>query len=772
MPQLPQSDIRARLIPETGVVERKTATLAARSLRFAFIVHAEASLDELRRYMSYNSSLWGGRYNSFIPAQDGYTISEEWWRILAKHDPDYIIVCDNVDKGLVEQIHNRVQPYYAFPWWGDDVDAEHAELRDSYYAIPMDCWMRHSYDTRRHGERPPLYNVMRIPSVPAGHPYQGFIAAQFGIPSEPQTRFYIDRLSAEEVNMEGDTFASYLEYLASFQRYRSPLDMTGVGLIDHSIESGATYGLSLVLVGEQPVPDFCLFWNLRMQSAFMSKCTFILPVEALRSKRNFDMLSTWLFPLLSGTNVATVVSASVNNRRLHSIATRLEKSLQAAGKEDISVDARTPGRLSFSRVRAYENETEEQVDIVGRVLRVKVPQPHFVEAIPEGYWVVDVELEDPEHRASKYQPPRYSEINHLLCDNPADSIIRVAYGYWIRIANGQLSYRLRKGKAGKEPRIVSKLPTDNEFILGFLESKGYGAATTDKCRYAQSVTKLFGCLDEFTIWRNTGIRNLFQGFAEGKSYSLPLAKETARAGGATEEVVTDLIADLARKKILLRGYLLRCPTCDLEEWYPLNAVSEVMPCAGCLTPFQLPIHGPFRYSLNTLVRRGIEQGTIPLLLTALFLQDLAQESLMYVPGVEITREGEKIDLDLVAFCDGHLVLAECKDLRKGLSKKTLEKVCVQISELVDATKAIGGKIVVVTVLLPDASVTGLQKHIASLNKSAKGSVAVHLLSVSQLEGQETPPRWPRGIRRFLPPGRVKRIHGKDGAELKTRRIYF
>ena len=58
-----------------------------------------------------------------------------------------------------------------------------------------------------------------------------------------------------------------------------------------------------------------------------------------------------------------------------------------------------------------------------------------------------------------------------------------------------LAYRTSKN----DKEVGSTLPTEEELLLHMLESKGFTAVTTDRCRYARSVVKLFGGLDELIV---------------------------------------------------------------------------------------------------------------------------------------------------------------------------------------------------------------------------------------------------------------------------------
>jgi Holliday junction resolvase len=132
-----------------------------------------------------------------------------------------------------------------------------------------------------------------------------------------------------------------------------------------------------------------------------------------------------------------------------------------------------------------------------------------------------------------------------------------------------------------------------------------------------------------------------------------------------------------------------------------------------------------------LVARGLDQGAMSLMLTVLFLESLAEASFMYVPGLEVFQT-QKSDVDVVASCDGHLILAECKDLRAGASRQTIKDVIAQFEALVDVARDVGAEMVFLSILQPKTP-EELRRRVAALKRKWGKSIAVHLLTGVELE---------------------------------------
>ena len=482
-------------------------------------------------------------------------------------------------------------------------------------------------------------------------------------------------------------------------------------------------GFTIVLVGENPVADLCLFWTLRMRPSLRRLWTVALPASSLRNAHNVRALAQWSNENIIGTNYIVLASATLGKQRLLGLKNKLAPLLKGWVEH---VDVWFDG-FETSSIRVFDSESREEVVFEDRQFRLKTPEPTFAEQIRNGEWVVDISFgEGSRHTPSRFLPPVFPGLSALVSGHLAHEAVS-AYWTTARMAIGHLSYRVGEGN----PFLTGTVPSDDEVFGALLESKRYRVVQTDKCRYARGVTGLLGGLEELKIWRRAGVRDLFYEMRDGTSSYTP--KEMMgwlKPGGEIAQAYS-MVTELALKKVFLRGYKLQCPTCDLTRWYPVAELTESMPCAGCLTVFQPPIEAAFRYRLNDLVARGLDQGAMPLMLTALFLESLAEASFMYVPGLEVFQT-RKSDIDIVASCDGHLILAECKDLRAGASRQTIKDVIAQFEALVEVARDVGAEMVLLSILQPKAP-EEISRRVVALRRKWEKSIAVHLLTGVELE---------------------------------------
>jgi hypothetical protein len=85
-----------------------------------------------------------------------------------------------------------------------------------------------------------------------------------------------------------------------------------------------------------------------------------------------------------------------------------------------------------------------------------------------------------------------------------------------------------------------------------------------------------------------------------------------------------LLQELYEYKILLRGKSFKCPRCNSNLWYSLSALNDDLKCYCCGNNVIIPIFiGSATledsFKLNELIINAVDQGILPLLLTANFL---------------------------------------------------------------------------------------------------------------------------------------------------------
>jgi len=745
MPSFKDHTQSARRVPVSQPPVNRLATIGARPLRMAFVVNDSAPVELLSEILQYNSLLWGGLYNTFVPT-DGKTIRGDWYFTLVHHDPDLIFLCGEFTDSLVDQIVLKIQPHQIRKWSQGESERL-LKGEDFVGCVPLRCVLNHVFTKYR----PITESRLAWPQHCPDSRFYLHALAQFGAYPLTYQDFCIEQLRATPITLEPADLPHYLRIVQETRTRVTPIDLTGTRLSTSSSLGGL--GHMVVLSGSRFLQDLCLFWNSRIHLCFgQVSCTF-LPRSLLNGADILREFSDFCIQSARGSNHITLASASVAPKALLKMAAAIGPALKEHGIEFVDI---WKSDFRFGGFRVYNKEQKEELAIEGGHFRCKSFSPSLEGGCERSRWVIDVQFEPGPGGKDGLIPPKFPGINHLLAGSPDPWVVKLMSGYNVRLANDHLSYRV----GDSDEHFSGLTPSETEIIQAAFASNRISASMSDKCKYARGTINLIQGLRGSNILRNACFRGLLKDMQGGKAYTKQeiLAYLRRKARRELREFTDDVFADLALKRFFLRGYTFRCPVCDMSRWYSLAEIAEDMLCAGCLSRIQPPTEAPFDYRLNELVCRAAEQGTIPVLLTLQFLQNLCNSSFLSVPGLTVTRDGQVSDIDIAACCDGTLVLCECKENPDLGSSKIRKEVYQQIHNLVEVGLRIGARIIFYSSLAPGCE-KAMQKRIESLNNRLKGDIRIHILSLSDLEQgfrKASHPGDPKhtfdmAVRDFLPP---------------------
>ena len=205
---------------------------------------------------------------------------------------------------------------------------------------------------------------------------------------------------------------------------------------------------------------------------------------------------------------------------------------------------------------------------------------------------------------------------------------------------------------------------DDYLIISTFAQAGYTVERDAKGRYCDGMWKLMGCDPNVAcLLRDESIIELFSNaqIRKGKAFTYREMLGITQPG--SDERVTHFyehLVILAENDILLRGYNVKCPFCDLDTWYDPGSIADGI-CLGCRSLLRLPLELPFAFRLNQLFMEGLKQGALTVLLAALMLIESTHGDIIWRSGYAAHKPGLSSDIDLAAFTGGGLILAECKD---------------------------------------------------------------------------------------------------------------
>jgi len=147
--------------------------------------------------------------------------------------------------------------------------------------------------------------------------------------------------------------------------------------------------------------------------------------------------------------------------------------------------------------------------------------------------------------------------------------------------------------------------------------------------------------------------------------------------GYSGEVAQRVIQWLIHYKVIFRGVNLHCPSCQTEQWLDIDELSSAFHCIGCQQSVGVPLSidsTTWKYRINTLYARAVEQGVLPHLFTVNYFliaggyQGLHVDSSIIgaFPGLKLrAKEGASVpraemEIDVAWIADGGLYIGECK----------------------------------------------------------------------------------------------------------------
>ncbi|HBG75110.1 MAG: hypothetical protein A2X25_14495 [Chloroflexi bacterium GWB2_49_20] len=682
----------ASVISNNNSPEKKRANLVARPIRVAFILHDNLQSENLLVVLTYISSIWGGYYCCLIPT-DGNTISDVDWESIGVYEPDRVVLCANENEAevfsleLLEKIKNKTLPFSLINInnWNSQKDIFNLRMEKAndplISSIPLTIPMVHRLNQLKQPIDDEKSNV-RIPEINRNHPFLLFVAAQVGLVSDFNKKIYLDGFKAKSIEIVNNNVKDYLSLLAEFETRFTPLNMT-CSYIDFKIMiRGAgerPEGLNIVFVGNNFVRDLCLFWNLRLAENYLKKSVLLfLPFDIFRGSKNLrDLceaikLSPWLH------NKINLHSVSVGLHRLKHFEKRINEMLTSESKIQL-----VKGSIPIAYFKTNSVEETAEIPIDKNTFSFKCLKPEFSNLIKGGEWAVDIKFDPP------YEYPTFAKSNHFLCGSPKEDLYGFYNGYWIRDAMEKFVHRA----SNKMDFLKGHLISDEQAFHEVFYEKGFFLRLTDKNSYAEGFLKLIQTPE---ILDDHRVIEFFRVMKKQDAYTFDSLCTELKKGDDGLTIIDDFVS----KRILIRGMEFRCGSCGLLHFYPINILGEEMQCPGCLNLLQPPSLAPIKFRLNELAARAIEQGSIPVILTHIYLGNLQINKKLRLFGAEVSKDVQKIDVDYITTFEGRLVIVECKDFYQGVISKERKNALSQLRNLVRLAKQVDALAVILSTMMP------------------------------------------------------------------------
>lgn len=192
-----------------------------------------------------------------------------------------------------------------------------------------------------------------------------------------------------------------------------------------------------------------------------------------------------------------------------------------------------------------------------------------------------------------------------------------------------------------------------------IELWGSLQAFASDLEHSETIALLRGWLAREPSGENPGV------FTNTRRY-LTLDDSAELSGLAVEEVRAIVDRYLSRG-IVRRGYLLKCGHCLHLQWYDLSDLGQSFQCGRCRTSTTITqetwrrgSEPPTYYDLAEVARQALG-GNVEVPIAALTRLQARAASFAETSEMEVTGpDGNKVEIDLLAICDGRIILGEAK----------------------------------------------------------------------------------------------------------------
>ena len=694
------------------IVTTKNVVVRVRPQKVALIVSEEVDPGDFLIVVDFLSRIWGGKYCPIFVVQ-GSKNSLHVQNNLIAHRPDVVLTL-----GLDVQSWGKITVQCCQPRGFGALSQNY--IKKTYEVNPhklilAELLAKELMERFPEMERDNLYLFSREDS----QTLSTFMTLSFGIVPDNEVENYSKALKAKPNKLDKDNISSYLNICSDMSRRWSWLDFASNHLSRNCLLGDFAIPPTIVVSADK-ISDFALFWNIRSQLGVGASGTIILfPESEIDSKESVEALSEWTIKSPINANYCVIRSSSVDKKKLDYLASRLRPRLKKSRYE--YVDVKTEVNIA-PVVVPYEKETHTKVYISKNRLSFDSIKPDFVDCLRSfDSWICDFVKESESNRAlcELVLPPRNSAIQVLNTPTPPRFNLNTDEIRWGPDA-------LNVKCSSNNPTVSFSVPTSEELITEILKESGINIIKDEKrVRYNQILRMLGGLKNAFLTFSGSSLK-IIKAFLKDRPNStnhIPLTlgeiKSNARlkkTGKENTNLIFKILDDYLPRhakfvanqrfrkyydqdishgreeqaildKLIQQGILKRewklekCIFCDKDYWVDHIDIDKPVKCPGCGNIITLKGQIVLGYELNELVRLGINEGIIPVILTANFLYNTTSKGFIWAPGIKFRYREQLCDFDLVCICDGHLLAAECKTLSETKSSSgTWSKISKQLEK--------------------------------------------------------------------------------------------
>lgn len=658
-----------------------TVKQRVRPSRVAFLIE-QKNASQLEKAVSWNTALWGGKYNPIFEVQEDRLdfLSTR----LKLFDVDF--VCDVSKSTLVWEIGQFKRTPFGMTGQRNSLFQNSDEGKDFIFCDVVGL-MQYQWDkefriTKKSNYYCPVWEETNQERL--------FLAILFGLYPEDMAINYKRIFTHHLFGFETET-KSYAYRVRHYLEKFSPIDLTTINL--KSTAEGRRSWAIIYIGNTRNIDDLLTFWNLRA----LGYDVLFVPFDKFKGLKKYISIfferktikpifrsgdELW-YPQLLFSNSLTKLQI----RQIHQfISSTLDlKHLTYC----IDCDAEWVNG-SHGTNFYFSNEKEILTYILENKIEVEVIKPKFPRI--KGF-IYDEIISNTYELGTSYGEDDY--ITNL----PFGVGLDLGTDRWVITAEEGASRNSRRGfvvykiKSSPSHQTIL-LPKPIEVFREIFKSQGYKIELSQPGRYVTKIIEKMNGIDGCRMFKVRGIVEIVNHLNDGKHapVSVILKMLDSSKTHIPEDLFVlsgrraidldkeDFVDWLVEKKIIRPGLKFKCQSCGKPDWYHVSEFSQEFRCRFCFSIQSVPRLDRQRwyYKADGLFQLPNKiEGSIPTILSIWRIRETARmSSVYYVPNFHIFRRNQKVaELDYMLLIQDRIsgkteiVLGEA---RGGVSYKANE----------------------------------------------------------------------------------------------------
>ncbi|MCA9885492.1 MAG: hypothetical protein KC708_21085, partial [Anaerolineae bacterium] len=391
-----------RLIKPTPTPEQRIAEISLRPIRIAYVVNRDVEYSILRQVIAYNTMLWGGKFNIFVPT-DGKTIREDWLIYLQQHDADYVFFVGQLDaeSTLPERIYEILLPYNMFPWSEEILSKPIQEPQPISPLLILSNLI--DYEST-------LHDSVNDSSLYLEYSLDDTVVQRC---AEIQTGFYVDDklrnsftsiFNVEQIGFKVEGVDDYIGLVDKFDAW-TPLRLTGDRL--KTSYSGIHFVRPTLIVTDGSYDDLFLFHILKSSS--YNQPVSLCPVEYLQDDASISSVTEWFLEKRRGNSIF-ISSSSVELNLLEELRSKMKATLGDQA-DKIQMEIKNCNFL-FGMPSVYNARQDGMINLEDRRLVFSTPNLTFDSIDNSRHFIAEIIMSPGFGNKRGYLPSMFHDLNH------------------------------------------------------------------------------------------------------------------------------------------------------------------------------------------------------------------------------------------------------------------------------------------------------------------------------------------------------------------------